>query len=447
MSAGIGLGMDRRVFLRRAAGGALALPLLQLPGRAQTAAFPRRLVVFFTPNGTKKEFWSPPAGSTETDFTLGPLLAPLESLQSNLVLLDGVNMAVAGEGPGGPHQRGMASLLTGAEITEGDFVGGDGRRAGWGGGISVDQFAAQRLQANTPLTTVELGVRVVESVPRGRICYLGPETPIPPVNDPVAAYQRMFGRQQVPVDEARRQLRRRRSVLDSVHADFARLMRRVSTADAEKLMRHAQSLRDVERRLGTLADRPPGCGLERPASVEDVLSEQEFADTMRAQMDLLVNALACDVTRVGTLQCSDAVNACRFTFMGLAEDEGHALSHSGDSNQVKQDRWEQMLVWYAEQFAYLLRQLAAVPEGDGTLLDNTLVLWGMEISRGNSHSHSDMPFLLAGGSGGALRTGRYLKYDGVPHNNLLVSLLNGLGLDDVTFGDPRFCTGALPGLI
>ncbi len=439
--------IDRRVFLRRAGGAALALPLLQVPARAEETPFPKRLIIFYTPNGTKKELWRPAPGASEREFTLGPLLSPLEALKQHLVVLDGIDLAAAQAGPGGPHQRGMAALFTGAVITEGDFVGGDGRRAGWGGGISVDQYVAKRLQANTPLGSIELGVRVREAVPRGRIIYGGSEQPLPPENDPVSAFQRLFGGQEMSPEEARARLLRRRSVLDSVHADFQQLLNRVSKADKEKLQRHAASLSDLERRLGTIADRPQGCGPLQPDGVGDVMSESDFRNVLRAQTDLLVNAFACDLTRVGSIQCSTAVNACRFTFLGMNESEGHALSHSGDSHELMQSRWERMLTWYAEQFAYLLERLALVPEGDGTLLDNTLVLWGMEVSRGNSHSLNDMPFLLAGGAGGALQTGRYLRYDGVPHNNLLVSVLNAMGVGDVSFGDPRFCTGPLTGLL
>ncbi len=248
-------------------------------------------------------------------------------------------------------------------------------------------------------------------------------------------------------EEARRLLLRRRSVLDAVHADFDRLKQRVSRADAEKLERHASSLRDVESRLGRIAEQPAGCSADRPSGIDDIHFAAEFGEVMRAQIDLLVHALACDVTRVGSLQCSTAVNACRFMFMDGMDREGHNLSHTGNGDETSQARWEQMLTWYAEQFAYLLDRLKDVPEGDGTLLDNTLVLWGMEISRGNTHSLEDMPFILAGNAGGGLRTGRYLKYQGASHNDLLVSMLNALDIDDVTFGDPRYCSGPLPGLV
>ncbi len=441
------MSLTRRQLLRAAGGATLALPLLQVPARGQDGPAPKRLLVFYTPNGTKKELWSPPMGASESQWSLGPLLEPLTPFKSKLVVTDGIEMTVAGEGPGGPHQRGMASLLTGAVITEGDFVGGDGRRAGWGGGLSIDQHVARQLDAGTPFPTVELGVRVLENVPRGRIIYGGTEQPIPPENDPVNAYRRLFGQQEMSSEEAQRRLLRRRSVLDAVHANFTRLRGKLARVDVEKLDRHANALRDLERRLGALARSPHACGGEAPAEVDDVMSEAVFREILRAQMDLMVAAFACDITQVGSIQCSTSVNALRFTFMEeLAADEGHALSHAGDSNEVKQDRWERMLRWFSEQFAYLLQKLDGVQEGAGTMLDNTLVVWVNEISRGNTHAHTNMPFLLAGGAGGALRTDRYLKYAGDPHNNLLVSIMNMMGVEGSVFGDPRFCSGPLSGL-
>jgi hypothetical protein len=442
--------IDRRTFLRRAGGAALALPLLQLPRGARAAETPpTRLLLFFTPNGTKKELWSPGPGATEDSWTAGRLLTPLMRHQQRLVLLDGVDNKAAQDGPGGPHQRGMAALWTGEVITEGDFVGGDGRRAGWAGGPSVDQYAARVLQPGTPLTSLELGVRVKEAVPRGRMIYRGREQPVAPMNDPVDVFDRMFGDPMAgDPDATRRLLRRRRSVLDAVQADFAALQKKVTAEDAAKLEQHAEVLRGLERRLGTVVERPELCNPASPSGGMDVMSEADYGLLVRAQIDLAVNALACDVTRFASLQCSTAVNALRFTFMGLRDNEGHALSHAGDSHADRQDEWERMLTWYAEQFAYLLDRLAAVPEGDGTLLDNTLVVWGMEISRGNTHDLNDIPFVLAGGAGGRLKGGRYLRYDGKPHNDLLVGILNLLGVPDATFGDVSYTSGGpLVGLI
>ena len=441
--------MNRRDFLKFFGGSAL-LPLMPSLVRAQSADFPTRLVIFYQPNGTKKELWTPSGMPTENDFEMGPLLAPLESFRDRLVLVDGLNLEAAKVGPGGPHQRGMAALLTGTEIRTGDFVGGDGRRAGWAGGLSLDQYALQRLRPNTPLSSLELGVRVMENIPRSRLIYRGVEQPLPPENRPNVVFDRVFG-QTVPsmVDpEVRERLQaRRQSVLDHVQGDFRRLKQLLGGEDWAKLEQHQTSVRELERRLTVLAESEQQCGINPPDDAFDPMTEENFRTIMRAQMDLAVAALSCDTTRFVSLQSSSAVNALRFTFMDLDQHEGHGLSHAGDSNQSMQDQWERMLIWYSEQLNYFLERLAAVPEGDGTLLDNTIVLCVNELSRGNTHSHDDMGFLLAGGAGGRLRGGRYLNFPGRGHNDLLVSVLNALGLDDQTFGETRFCQGALPGLV
>lgn len=440
--------ITRRTFLRRAGGAALALPLLQLPRRAfGQQNHPTRLVIFYQPNGTKKELWSP-QGGTETEWEPGPLIAPLARHRRKLVLLDGVDLTVAKHGPGGPHQRGMASALTAEIITEGDFVGGDGRRAGWAGGPSIDQVLATALRPDTPLSTLELGVRARDAEPRGRMIYRGREQPVTPINDPIIAYDRLFGGMltEPDPDRAAARLARRQSVLDAVAGDFAELQRKVTAEDRQKLDQHATALRDLERRLALIAERPEHCRPPLPGAMDDVMSEAWFGEVMRAQIDLLVDALACDVTRYASLQASTALNALRFTFMGLVDNEGHALSHAGNSTEHLQAQWERMLLWYSEQLAYLLDRLDAVPEGDGTLLDHTLVLAFNELSRGNTHSHDDIPFILAGGANGRLRGGRHLEYDHASHSDLLVSVLNFVGHEVRTFGNPEFCKGPLPGL-
>jgi len=441
--------MDRRRFLQ-ALGGSALVPILSHPLYGQERTAPTRLIVFYQPNGTKKELWTPAGNPTETDFELGPILQPLAPFQQSLVLVDGLTLSAAKVGPGGPHQRGMAALLTGTEISEGDFVGGDGRRAGWGGGVSLDQYAIQRLRPGTPLSSLELGVRVVENIPRSRLVYRGAEQPLPPDNNPLSVYARIFGAEDqmaVSAEDRIRRLMRRQSVLDSVHQDFASLRHVLGGADWRKLDQHATSVRELERRLVLLAEQAQGCGLDEPTGLGDPMTEDSFKRVLRAQIDLCVAGLSCDATRFATIQCSSAVNALRFTFMELSQYEGHGLSHAGDSNDSLQSQWDQMLVWYSEQLAYLLQRLASVPEGDGTMLDNTIVLCVNELSRGNTHSHDDMHFLLAGGAGGRLRGGRYLRYDGLPHNDLLVSVLNGMGIETDTFGDRRFCNGPLSGLI
>jgi hypothetical protein len=155
-----------------------------------------------------------------------------------------------------------------------------------------------------------------------------------------------------------------------------------------------------------------------------------------------VMALACDLTRVGSIMWTNSVGNITYPWLGI-NDRHHDLSHEPDSNADAQEKLVRINTWYAEQLAYLLSRLSAVPEGDGTLLDNTLVVWGNELGRGNSHTRDDIPFLLAGKAGGSVRTGQYLKFDKRPHNDLLTSMCRAVGLDNQSFGDARFNTGPI----
>jgi hypothetical protein len=163
----------------------------------------------------------------------------------------------------------------------------------------------------------------------------------------------------------------------------------------------------------------------------------------KLQMDLMVMALACDLTRVASLMWTNSVGQMSFPWIGIT-DRQHDLSHNGDSDTVSKDKLIKMNTWYSEQFAYLLTRLNDVKEGAGTLLDNTLVLWGNELGKGNSHTRDNIPFVLAGGAGGAVKTGQYLVADKRPHNDLLLAVCHAMGMTGLTtFGDSRFCTGVL----
>ena len=170
----------------------------------------------------------------------------------------------------------------------------------------------------------------------------------------------------------------------------------------------------------------------------------------KLQIDSLAAALACDLVRVATLQWTHAESNQTFPWLGI-NGQHHTMSHAGDQDAAAQENLTKINVWYGEQMAVLLDRLAAIPEGDGTLLDHTAVVWVIEVGKGNNHAHRDLPFVIAGSCGGAFRTGRFVDYlagggRGHPHNNLLVSLANAMGLPDTTFGDPAHCTGPLPDL-
>jgi hypothetical protein len=196
----------------------------------------------------------------------------------------------------------------------------------------------------------------------------------------------------------------------------------------------------------------PVCAAPTVGTRLDVNATPNMPAVGKLQMDLLAAALACDLTRVASLQWTSAEIDQSFPWLNLPDVLHHRTSHAGDSDAAAQEALTKINTWYAEQFRYLLERLASYKEGEGTLLDNTVVFWGIEVGKGNNHAHRDLPFLLAGSCGGALRTGRFVDHmaggaSGHPHNNLLVSLANAMGLPDKTFGDPAHCTGPLAGLV
>ncbi|WP_438010254.1 DUF1552 domain-containing protein [Sorangium sp. So ce321] len=440
--------LDRRTFLRGAGGLAVALPFLDaMSGSASAVEFPKRFVVFFTGLGTVKEAWQPTG--TETAFELGEILAPLSPYRDKLLVIEGVDMESAYNGPGDPHQQGIGQALTGTELQEGTlfpYACDPAALVGWGGGISVDQLLAARLGQRTKLSSLELGVQVQYANVSSRISYLGPGQPVPPEDDPRAVFDRLFNDLSAdPADlERRRALRRR--VLGSVMEDYGSLARQLGGEDRQKLEHHLEAVSEIEKRLDAPGLLGGACAVPELGERLDVYANDNFPAIGRLQMDLLAMALACDLTRIASIQWSATQAGKVFTWLGQS-DTHHALSHSSPGHQAKQQQLVDIGRWQAEQLAYLLGKLDAVPEGAGTLLDNTIVLWCTDISAGQSHSRRDMPYVIAGRAGGALRTGRFLSYAGDPHNDLLVALCNAMGVDVSTFGNPAYCTGPLPGLL
>lgn len=437
--------LGRRTFLRAGA-AALALPLLDsLGARAQQNSYPKRLVLLYTPNGTSPGAWFPTAGSTPEEFSLNSIHEPLAAYRDRLVLLRGVNSAVAQDAAnhGGPHQRGIGALFTGEMLGSGDFKDGCGRTAGWANGKSVDQEVVSLIGQDTLLGSLELGVRCMDNDVQGRICYAAPGLPLPPINEPITTYGRLFFRTD-PLDPALAELRMS-GVLDAVSEQFGTLRQKVGRDDQIKLDEHLTLVRDLERRLG-IGD-PEHCSAPAPPPA-DVRADDEttMPEISRLQLDLLAVAFACDLTRVASVQYSTGFNRIRYPWLQSLE-EGHALSHSGDSDTAAWTRLAARQTWHAGELAYLMDRLAAIPEGDGSVLDSTLIVWGTEVSQGNSHSLDDIPYLLAGSAGGALRTGQYLELGGVSNGQLLLTLLRAYGYAGPSFGHPDYSGSEISGLL
>jgi hypothetical protein len=440
--------ISRRTFLRGAAGAAIALPFLNIMMRRGHAAstFPKRFVVWFQPDGTIHENWAPTGSGTS--FTLSRILAPLAPYQSSLLVLDGVTDQVGNYGqiPGDDHQKGMGTMLTGVHLLDGTQQGGCDTcpPAGLASGISVDQAIANQIGTSTKFKSLELGVQVESDGAWRYANYTGPNAPLPADNDPHSVFLRVFSDLGVDAATLERLRAERKSVLDAVAESYQSLSPKLGTDDRQKIDSHFTTIRDLELRLtvpgATVGDycSKPG----EPAKL-DFMANDNFPMVGKLQMDLLAMALACDLTRVATLQWENSVGNVRFTWLGYTRGH-HDMSHDGDSVTDTVEALTKINIWYSEQLAYLLGKLKSIPEGTGTMLDNTLVLCVNELARGNAHSHNPMPYLLAGGTGGGLQMGRFLKFSSQPpHNNLLVSVMNAMGVQATTFGDPKFCTGPL----
>jgi hypothetical protein len=429
------------------AGACATLPLLEsMDAAAQEAmaAGPQRLILLYNPNGTIPEAFWPGPDATETAFTLGPILEPLADFKDRMLILRGLDIGVAEASglPGGPHQRGIGGLYTGSELQTGTMADGDGSLAGWANGASVDQEVVHRLDPPTLLPSLELGVRATAADVMGRISYSGPGSPVPPMNDPREVFQRLnsgfMNDLSGPEQAAGRD--QRRLVMAAVQSQYASLRPKVSLLDRQKLERHADFLNGIVRRLDFGIRPGPACVAPAEPAALGVEDATDMPDITRLQLDMLALAFACDLTRVASVQFSTAINAIGFPWLDSTA-EGHNLSHRGPSDTAAKDQLTQRARWYAEQIAYLARQLAAVTEGDRTILDNTVMVWGNELSLGNSHSHTEIPFMLLGSAGGRLRTGRYLQFGSQPHNRLLVSLLQVMGVEATAFGHRDFGGG------
>lgn len=439
--------LSRRRFLRAAGGAAIALPLLSsLRARAAGEEFPKRLVLMYTPNGVISDAWWPTNGKSETAWDLNAIHQPLKDFKDRLLFLNGVDLPITNIGPGGLHQKGIGGLFTGQQLQSGDlFIDGCGQRAGWANGLSVDQEVAKTLAVGTPITSLELGVRATENDVQGRIAYAGPGAPLPPMNDPSDVFKRLFsgfGQNSSELEELRA---RRRSVLDTVQSQFKAVSARVSAEDRIKLDAHVSLVRDLESRMAATGNGSAACVAPSVPTVLDPTSEDDMPAIAGLHLDMLATAFACDLTRVASFQISTSLNHIRYPWLN-SMGEGHALSHMGPSDAGSRAELVSRQTWHSQLLANFLKRLGEIPEGSGTVLDNTLVLWGNEVSEGNTHSHQNVPFLMAGG-GWYFRTGRSLQYASASHNDLLVSVLNAMGVPATTFGQADLCHGALPNLV
>lgn len=426
---------SRREFIRKLGLSAAALPLLgNLPSLASEAAkstSKQRLIILFSPNGiVPKTFWPDEQGD---DFQLKPILSPLAKYQDRMLVLRGVSEKVRGDGDS--HMRGIGCLLTGIELFPGNIQGGSHTPAGWASGHSIDQELKRFLQANeatqTRFGSLEFGVNVPDRADTWtRMCYAGPNKPITPIDDPYQMFNKLYGRMQ---DE---QLVR--SILDDVLVDLQKVKAAAAKEDRQLLEEHTTLVRELEKSLQTaeatkldhvVPDLEPG--------VKEV--DENFPKLSKMQIDLLVQSLAADFTRVATLQFTNSVSNAKMSWLGFS-DSHHSLSHKPTNDKSAQEKLTKINRWYCEQMAYLVEKLENTPEpgGEGSMLDHTTVVWTNELGEGNSHTLDNIPFVLVGGGLG-FKTGRSLKFNNTPHHRLLLSFAHAFGHHIEHFGNPDYC--------
>jgi hypothetical protein len=446
--------LPRRTFLK-GLGTTLSLPFLEtlapaakvFAGEANagpSSVPPRRMAFIYVPNGANMPDWTPKAEGT--NYELPYILEPLKAHQEDLQVLSGLAHRKAdpnGDGAG-DHARASASFLTGMQARKTAAVN---IRVG----VSVDQVAAAKIGCQTRLPSLELGCdngQQAGSCDSGYSCayqfnlaWKTETTPLPPEVDPRQVFDRLFSNG-LPGESAKARVRRRithQSVLDFVLEDARDLRGKLGATDRRKLDEYMTSVREIEQRIEQAEKfAVTDTKFARPAAVPS-----DYARHIRLLYDLLALAFQTDSTRVSTFMIAHDGSNRAYPFIGVS-DGHHDLSHHG-GNAEKKKKIARINQFHVEQFAYFIGKLKSIKEGEGTLLDNCMIVYGSAIADGNDHAHHDLPVLLAGRGGGTLAPGRHVRFaKDTPMTNLYLSMLDRMNVATERLGDS---TGRLAGLV
>jgi hypothetical protein len=380
--------------------------------------------------------WTPKA--TGRAFELTRILKPMAPFRDDLMVLSGLAHANANAlmDGAGDHARAAACFLTGVHPKK--TAGADIRN-----GISTDQIVAQKMAAVTRFPSIELGCedsRTVGNCDSGYSCaytnslaWRGESTPMPPEVNPRLAFERLFGAEDVPLDpEARaRRTRERRSILDVVGARTRELMQELGPGDRRKIDEYQQGIRDIERQIERAEQdgRDVRPTIEKPSGIPVL-----YADYVKLMFDLQVVAFQADLTRVATMIVGREGSLQTYPEIGV-RDPHHPLTHHRN-NAEWIEKVTKINELHLELFAYFLERLKSTPDGDGSLLDHSMVVYGSAISDGDKHTHDDLPVLLAGRGDGSLKPGRHITYPkDTPMTNLYLTLLDRMGIHHESIGD------------
>ena len=438
--------MGRRTMLR-GMGTAMALPLMDAMisgARAaeEAAASRKRLQVIYTPNGMMMQNWTPAA--TGEGFALSPILKPLEPYRSKLTVFTGLSQVQAealGDGAG-DHGRCCGGYLTGMHVkkTEGADITA---------GVSMDQVVAKQFGDQTQIPSLELGLEppsLVGSCDSGYSCaytntlsWSNASTPLPVTINPREVFERLFGNgDSLDAKSRLARLKQQASILDAVVEDAKNLSGTMGADDRKKIDEYMQSIRDIERRIQKMEqggmDEVALPAYDRPAGIPD-----SFVDYAHMMIDLQVLASQADLTRVGTLMIGREVSGRSYPEIGVP-DAHHPLSHHGNDPE-KIAKLTKINILHMEQVAYYLQRMSETREGDGTLLDHTVLLAGASLGDSNRHDHRDLPVIVAGG---LIKGNRHLAAPAdTPMTNLMLSMMDRLGVQQDRLGDS---TGRFAGL-
>ena len=433
--------VSRRALLQ-GLGASLALPLLDamIPAMAATritAAKPAvRLGFVYVPNGIIQKAWLP--AKTGTDYEFLSTMKPLEPFRGQMLVLSNLMQRggrALGDGAG-DHARAGASWLTGVhpKKTEGSDITA---------GISVDQIAAKEFGKITQLGSLEIGLEepnLAGGCDSGYSCaytntvsWRTPTTPNPMEINPRAVFERLFGDGD-STDAASRikRMQEDRSILDFVREDVSLLQSGLGSRDKSKLNEYLEGIRDIERRIQKAEEQSATMKLpvmERPTSIPD-----EFEDHAKLMSDLMVIAFQTDMTRVVSFMMAREGSNRSYRSIGVSDGHHSVTHHQNDPEKIEKTMKIDQL--HTKTFAYLVEKLKATPDGEGTLLDHSVILYGSSICDGNAHTHHDLPLVLVGGAAGQIKGGRHIRYaPETPMNNLLLTMLDKAGIPGEKFGD------------
>jgi len=446
-------GLSRRTVLR-GLGVAMALPMMEAMGQSKaiasvagaaggsSAAAPLRMAFVFTPNGVHYPSWAPTTAGA--DYALTETLAPIESVRKHVNILTGLTLDKAranGDGPG-DHARSSATFLTGQQARK--TAGNDIEI-----GVSIDQFAAGQIGSRTRLPSIEIGCETGKragSCDSGYSCaysshlsWKDEDTPMPKMIDPSSVFETLFGTQDRQA--ALERISRRRSILDFVAGESRRLETKLGVNDRNKLDEFQTAVREIERRIEharseTDANEPPA-GTPVPAGIPRLVGEH--IDLM---YDMLLLAFQTDQTRIATFMTGLGGSNRTFHEIGVT-DGHHNLSHHRE-DQTMVDKIKKIDRFYIERFARFVDKASKIREGEGSLLDNCMIMHGSGISDGNRHNHEDLPIIMAGRGAGAFEPGRHVAFKKeTPLCNLYMTMLERMGCEVESFGDATGKLGQL----